>query len=308
MADSSTVRSSQRVVVAGSSGLIGTALVEALTKAGHPVTRLVRRDPSGPSEKRWDPSAGRIDASAIDGAWAVVNLAGEGIAESKWTDSHKKAVLDSRVQGTTLLARTIAASSNKPAVFASGSAVGFYGDRGDEWLTESAVVGSGFLADVVKAWEEAASASDIRTPLLRTGVVLTTKGAALKQQILPFKLGLGGRLGSGKQYLPWITLGDEVRAICHVLDTVSISGPVNLVAPNPATNAEFTKALGKALNRPTLIPIPLLPLRILYSAQMVKEMLLSGQRIRPGVLESTGFTFDHPQLGQALIDLLANGD
>ena len=146
----------------------------------------------------------------------------------------------------------------------------------------------------------------MRTPLLRTGVVLTTRGGALKQQLLPFKLGVGGRLGSGKQYLPWITLDDEVRAICHVLETASITGPVNLVAPNPATNVEFTKALGKALKRPTLIPIPLLPLRLLYGPQMVKEMLLSGQRIRPGVLESTGFTFDHPQLGQALTDLLAH--
>jgi uncharacterized protein len=249
--------------------------------------------------------AGTIDKLAIDGAWAVVHLAGEGIADAKWTDAHKRAVLDSRVQGTTLLANTIASVDRKPRVFASGSAVGFYGDRGDDVITEASGAGTGFLADVVLAWEVAATGTGVRTAYLRTGVVLSSLGGALKPQLLPFKLGLGGRLGTGRQYFPWITLGDEVRAIRHVLDTESISGPVNLVAPDAVTNAEFTKALGAALHRPTLLPIPLLPLKLRFGAEMVKEMMLGGARIQPTVLESTGFVFDHPTLADALASVLA---
>jgi uncharacterized protein len=306
MATSPSARSERRVVITGASGLIGRALVDALQAAGHPVTRLVRRAPTG-DDRSWDPAAGTIDKSAIEGAWAVVHLAGEGIADAKWTDAHKRSVLDSRVKGTTLLANTIASVDRKPSVFASGSAVGFYGDRGDEVLTEASAGGTGFLADVVQAWEAAAGGTGVRTAFLRTGVVLSTRGGALKPQLLPFKLGLGGRLGSGRQYFPWITLGDEVRAIRHVLDTEAISGPVNLVAPELVTNAEFTKALGSALHRPTLLPIPLLPLKLRFGAEMVQEMMLGGARIQPGVLESTGFVFEHPNLADALTSVLSVG-
>lgn len=302
----SALASSQRVVVTGSSGLIGTALCESLAASGHPVVRLVRSNP-GPGRALWDPTKGTIDRSALEGAWAVVHLAGEGIADAKWTDAHKAAVLTSRIQGTTLLAETIAGLTHKPAVFASGSAIGFYGDRDDQVLDEGSPAGTGFLADVVKAWEAAtasAAASGVRVVLLRTGIVLSTKGGALKQQLLPFKLGLGGRLGSGNQYLPWISLTDEIAAIEHVLKTDSLSGPVNLTAPQPVTNAQFTKALGGALKRPTFLPIPLTPLRVLYGKEMVKEMLLSSANVMPTKLVASGFSFVHTDLGTTLRYLL----
>lgn len=297
---------SRRVVVTGATGLIGTALVDALQGLGHPVTRLVRKNPTG-TDALWDPAAGTIDATAIEGAWAVVHLAGEGIGDAKWSPEHKRRVLDSRVKGTTLLAATIAAASQKPSVFASGSAIGFYGDRGDSTLDETSAPGSGFLADVVAQWERAAQPAidaSVRTAFLRTGVVLSTRGGALKQQLLPFKLGLGGRLGKGTQYLPWITIDDEVQAIIHVLTTASISGPVNLVSPNPVTNSAFTRALGKALKRPTLIPIPLLAIKVLYGEEMLREMLLSSVRLMPSVLTSSGFSFQHPTLDEALHHVL----
>jgi uncharacterized protein len=299
--------STRRVVVTGATGLIGTALVEALMKAGHPVTRLVRKNPSG-TDKTWDPAQGTIDATAIDGAWAVVHLAGEGIGDAKWSPEHKARVLDSRVNGTTLIAKTIAEAKNKPSVFACGSAIGFYADRGDELLDETATRGKGFLADVVTKWEECAKpAADVgvRTALLRTGVVLSTKGGALKQQLLPFKLGAGGRIGPGTQYVPWISITDEVRAIMHVLNTASISGPVNLVAPNPVTNSAFTKALGKAVHRPTLLPTPLLAIKVLYGEEMLREMLLASTRLDPAVLRATGFAFVHPSLDYALKQILS---
>lgn len=299
--------SNRRVVITGATGLIGTALVEALTKTGHPVTRLVRKNPTG-TDKLWDLTKGTIDPTAIDGAWAVVHLAGEGIGDAKWSPEHKARVLDSRVNGTTLIAKTIAEAKNKPSVFASGSAIGFYADRGEELLDETATRGTGFLADVVVKWEECAKAAvdaGVRTALLRTGVVLSTKGGALKQQLLPFKLGAGGRIGPGTQYLPWIAITDEIQAIIHVLNTPSISGPVNLVSPNPVTNSAFTKSLGKAVHRPTLLPTPLLAIKVLYGEEMLREMLLSSTRVDPAVLRSTGFTFEHPSLDSALKHILS---
>ncbi len=297
-----------RVVVTGASGLIGTALVASLTANGHRVTRMVRRAPSGTGEAQWDPTKGTIDAAALEGAWAVVHLAGEGIGDGKWTEEHKRKVLDSRVQGTTLLANTIAALKEKPTVFACGSAIGFYGDRGDDELTETSGVGSGFLADVVSKWEACAQPAEkagVRVAYMRTGIVQSVNGGALKQQLLPFKLGLGGRLGSGKQYLPWISLTDEVRAIEFVLNTPSISGPVNFSSPTPVTNAVYTKALGAALGRPTLIPIPLFPLKMMYGAEMVKEMLLSSTRMVPSKLLQAGFVFTHTGLESSLRDIIA---
>jgi uncharacterized protein len=299
--------STQRVIVTGASGLIGTALCAALSAAGHPVTKLVRRSP-GVGEAQWDPAAGTIDAAALDGAWAVVHLAGEGIGDAKWTAEHKAKVLGSRVTGTTLIASTIAGLTNKPSVFASGSAIGFYGDRGGETITEESSVGTGFLADVVRQWEACAQPAvqaGVRTVFLRTGIVMSTKGGALKAQLLPFKLGLGGRFGSGQQFLPWISIDDEVRAIIHCLTTESLRGPVNLTAPKPVTNAAFTKSLGAALHRPTLIPTPLFPVKLLYGAEMVKEMILSGADVRPTALLASGFTFNHPELGAALAHVLS---
>jgi uncharacterized protein len=304
---SDSPNSTRRVVITGATGLIGTALVEALATAGYPVTRLVRKNATG-TDKLWDPAKGTIDASAINGAWAVVHLAGEGIGDSKWSPEHKARVLDSRVNGTTLIAKTIAEATNKPSVFASGSAIGFYADRGDQLLDETATRGTGFLADVVVKWEECAKAAidaGVRTVYLRTGVVLSTKGGALKQQLLPFKLGAGGRIGKGTQYLPWISITDQVRAIIHVLNTTSIAGPVNLVSPNPVTNSVFTKALGKAVHRPTLLPTPLLAIKVLYGEEMLKEMLLASTRLDPAVLRATGFTFEHPSLDAALAQILS---
>lgn len=302
----SATNAQRRVVVTGSRGLIGTALVAVLGTAGHPVTRLVRSAP-GPGEALWDPAKGTIDAAAIDGAWAVVHLAGEGIAEKKWTDGQKAEILDSRTKSTTLLAQTMAACVNKPSVFASGSAIGIYGDRGEEILGDDATAGTGFLADVVAQWEACAQPAidaGIRTAFLRTGIVQSVHGGALKQQLLPFKLALGGRLGSGKQYLPWISITDEVRAILHVLNS-NLSGPVNLAGPAPVTNAVYTKALGSALHRPTLIPIPLFPLRAFYGAELVKEMLLSGARVMPNKLLADGFVFTHATVEACLGDVLA---
>jgi uncharacterized protein len=305
MSDSPT-SSSWRVAVTGSTGLIGTALCAHLRKNGHTVLRVVRRNATG-DDITWDPAAGTIETTKLEGVDAVVHLAGEGIAESKWTDDHKRKVMDSRVKGTTLLASTIAGLNNRPAVFASGSAMGYYGNTDDRDVTEASPAGNGFLSTVVKAWEESTRAAEdagVRTAHLRTGIVLSTKGGALKQQLLPFKLGAGGRMGSGKQYLPWISIVDEVRAIEHVIATASLRGPVNLTAPNPVTNLEFTKALGKALKRPTVLPTPLAPLKVLYGADMVREMLLEGSKVLPKALLDSGFEFTHTQLDATLRALL----
>ena len=302
-----TPRNGRRIALTGSSGLIGSALTERLQREGHTVTRLVRSNP-GPQDAVWDPASGTIDAASLDGVEAVVHLAGEGIADARWTAAHKRAVMDSRVQGTTLLASTLAALDAPPSVLVSGSAIGFYGDRGDEELDESSSRGTGFLADVVQAWEDstaAAQAAGIRVAHIRTGIVQSTRGGALKQQLLPFRLGVGGRIGSGHQWLPWISLGDEVSAIMHVLDTDSLSGPVNLVGPHPVTNAQYTKALGKALKRPTLLPIPLLAIKLRYGTEMVQEMLLSSARVLPGKLLGSGFAFADTDLLGTLRSLLS---
>ena len=298
------------VAVTGATGLIGTALCTSLRAGGHTVKRVVRANATG-NDVLWNPAAGTIDVASLEGVEVVVHLAGHGIGDGKWTDEHKQKVLDSRVQGTTLIAETIANMTTKPFVFASGSAIGFYGDRGSMMINEESPGGTGFLAELVAQWEACTAPAEragIRTAHLRTGIVLSTKGGALKQQLLPFKLGAGGRLGKGTQYLPWITITDEVRAIEHVLfgDVASpIEGPVNLTAPTPVTNAVFTKALGRALKRPTIIPIPLMPLKVLYGEEMVKEMLLSGANVLPAKLLDTGFTFRHPNIGAALTAVLA---
>jgi uncharacterized protein (TIGR01777 family) len=296
-----------KVAITGSTGLIGSALVRSLEADGHQVTRLVRGQPSGPRQVAWDPTGGVIDAAGLEGHDAAVHLAGAGLGDHRWTDDYKAKVLDSRVAGTSLLAETLASLDRPPAVLASGSAVGYYGDRGDEELTEASPPGTGFLAEVVQAWEAAAMPArqgGIRVALVRSGVVQSPQGGALKRLLLPFKLGLGGRIGSGRQWLSWVSLDDEVGAIRHVLGEESVSGPVNLTAPNPVTNAEFTRALGRVLHRPTLLPTPTPALQLVLGRELVSEMLLGGQRVLPAVLQASGYSFVHPSLEEALADMV----
>lgn len=297
-----------KVVVGGSHGLIGGALVAALVGNGHEVTRLVRNDQPGPGEAAWDPAAGTIEAEKLEGHDAAVNLGGVGIGDHRWTADHKRAVLDSRVQSTGLLARTLAELDSPPGVLASGSAVGFYGpDRGDEELTETSSNGGGFLADVVGRWEEAAApAADagIRVARMRSGVVLSADGGALKKQLLPFKAGIGGRIGTGRQWFSWISIDDEVRAITHILTTDEVRGAVNVTSPQPVTNVEFTATLARVLKRPAVIPVPTPALQLLFGKEMVEEMMLGGQRVLPTALQASGFDFAYPGLEQALRHLL----
>jgi uncharacterized protein len=294
-----------RVLVSGSSGLIGSALVTRLRHEGHEVVRLVRGAATAADEVRWDPAQGSIDlaglraAGPIDGA---VHLAGEGIGEKRWSDDQKRRILDSRVLGTTLLAETLAVLEPKPKVLVSGSAVGFYGLRGDEVLTEESASGDGFLADVTRQWEASARPAEqagIRTVVLRTGIVLSPKGGALGRLLPLIRLGLGGKLGSGRQWWSWISLEDEVRLILHCLAHDDIVGPVNATAPAPATNSEVVRALGRAAGRPTVLAVPTFALSLVMGGELTKEVIMAGQRALPTVAEATGFTFTHPDLDSA---------
>ncbi len=298
-----------RVLVTGSSGLIGGELVAELGRRGDEVTKLVRR-PAQPGEASWDPAAGTIESEKLQGHDAAVHLAGVGIGDHRWSDDHKRAVLDSRVKGTGLLARTLAGLTPPPKMLVSGSAVGYYGYESDQPLTEAAPRGAGFLADVVGAWEAAAAPAldaGIRVVFIRSGVVITAKGGALKKQLLPFKMGVGGRLGTGRQWLSWVSLDDEVAAIIHLLQTDAGPGPVNVTSPQPVTNAEFTATLARVLRRPAFMPVPNLALHGLFGREMTKEMLLGGQRVLPAALEASGFTFRHPGLEDALRATLSEG-
>jgi uncharacterized protein (TIGR01777 family) len=294
-----------RVLVSGSSGLIGSELVRRLQTEGHEVTRLVRRLP-GPGEAGWDPKEGTADASALEGHDAVVNLAGAGLGDHRWTESYKAEILNSRKEGTSLLAHTLAALERPPKVLASGSAVGYYGDRGDEELTEDSGAGAGFLADVVRQWEAATAPAEeagIRVVHLRSGIVQSPKGGSLGKLVLPFKLGLGGRIGSGRQWLSWVSIDDEVGGILHALRREDVRGPLNLTAPYPVRFGEYVKALGRAVGRPTVIPTPTLGLELLLGREMVREMLLGGQRVLPAKLRASGYQHRHPRLEGALADL-----
>lgn len=295
-----------RVLVSGSSGLIGTELVRRLQAEGHEVTRLVRRLP-GPGEAAWDPKEGTVDAPALEGHDAVVHLAGAGLGDHRWTDSYKAEILHSRKEGTSLLAGSLAELDRPPQVLASGSAVGFYGDRGDEELTEESGPGAGFLAEVVRHWEAATAPAEeagIRVVHLRSGVVQSPKGGSLGKLVLPFKLGLGGRIGSGRQWMSWISIDDEVGGILHALRREDLRGPLNLTAPHPVRFEEYVKALGQALGRPTVIPTPTLGLDLLLGREMVREMLLGGQRVLPAKLEASGYKHRHARLEGALAELL----
>lgn len=295
-----------RVVVTGASGLIGTALSSDLVAAGHDVVALVRRAPrptvaGRPSEVQWDPAQGRLPAAAFDAADAVVNLAGAGIGDHRWTDSYKRTILDSRIGATELVARAIAALDRPPAVLLSGSAIGVYGDRGDEPLDERSVPGSGFLADVCRRWEAAtgpAADAGVRVAHLRTGIVLTPTGGALRKQLPLFRFGLGGRFGNGRQWQSWISLDDEVRAIVHLL-SCGLHGPVDLTAPNPVTNREFARALGSALHRPALLPVPAFGPKLVLGSELAGSLLFHSQRVLPRALEADGFAFTHPTIDRA---------
>lgn len=295
-----------QVVVTGASGLIGRALVAALSGRGDDVVRLVRRAPAGPDEARWDPAAGTVDADAFAGAGAVVHLAGAGIGDHRWTPARRAEIRSSRVSGTDLVAHTLAAKA-PGAVLVSGSAIGVYGDRGDEVLDEASLPGRGFLAEVCQAWEDAtisASEAGCRVVLLRTGVVLATTGGVLARQLPLFRLGLGGPLGNGRQWLSWITLADEVGAILHAIDHDGLAGPVDATAPNPVTNREFTSALARAAHRPALLPVPRAALRVALGPGLADEAILASQRVLPSRLLASGYQFADPVLADALAAML----
>lgn len=294
-----------RILVSGAGGFIGGVLSRALRQAGHEVVVLTRGEPR-PGALHWDPQAGELDSAGLEGLEAAVHLAGEGIGDRRWSQAHKARVRDSRILGTTLLARTLAQLEQPPSVLLSASAIGYYGDRGDEVLTESAPAGGGFLASVVEAWEESTSAArqaGIRVLTMRSGLVLDPAGGMLQRQLIPFRLGLGGRIGSGRQYWSWITLEDEVRAMLYLLES-DLSGPVNLTAPHPVTNAEFTAALAAVLSRPGLLPVPAAALELVLGKEMATELLLFSQRVVPSKLEAGGFAWRHAKLEGALRALL----
>jgi len=291
-------------LISGATGFIGGALVESLRADGHKILRLTRHSAAARDRVRWDPEAGQIDRAALTAAGidVVINLAGEPIAQ-RWTESRKRRIWDSRVLGTGALARALAELHTKPRVFVSGSAIGYYGaHRGDEVLDERSAAGIDFLSETAKAWERAAGpASDagIRTVSSRTGVVLGAHGGALAKMLLPFRLGMGGRLGNGKQWMSWISLEDTVRALRFLADATSLTGPVNLVAPAAVSNADFTRALGRVLRRPALIPVPAFVLRLLFGT-MADNTVLASQRVVPEKLTGAGFEFRHPLLEDAL--------
>jgi len=296
-----------RILISGSHGLVGSALIELLTRNGHEIVRLVRHEPkSGAAEVLWNPEKGIIDKERLEGFEAVVHLAGENIAEGRWTSEKKRAILESRVKGTTLLSETLATLKTPPAVLLSATAIGYYGNRGDELLTETSAPGNDFLAHVCQQWENAtkpASEKGIRTVLSRFGIILDANGGALAKMLTPFQMGVGGRIGNGKQWMSWIALDDVAGAIQFMLRDRFVNGPVNFVAPHPVTNAEFTKTLGSVLSRPTFIPVPAFGVRLAFG-EMADALLLSSQRVVPEVLQARGFAFAWPRLELTLKHLL----
>ncbi len=292
-----------KIAVTGASGLVGSALVPVLTAADHEVIRLVREAP-GEGEGHWNPASG-IESGALQGIDAVVHLAGENIAEGRWTAEKKERIRESRVQGTEAVAQSMAAMEQSPPTLICASAIGYYGDRGHTELTEVSGAGEGFLPDVCKEWEAAAGPAieaGVRVVHLRLGVVLSTEGGALAKMLTPFKMGVGGKIGDGNQYMSWISIEDVTSAVLHAL-TTDLSGPANTVAPEPVTNKEFTKALGRALHRPTIFPMPGFAARLAFG-EMADALLLASSRVLPARLEETGFTFRHGTIDVALGDLL----
>jgi uncharacterized protein (TIGR01777 family) len=296
-----------KVAITGVSGLLGSALVPFLREGGHEVLRLVRRAPKAKDEARWDPAAGTIDASALEAADAVVNLSGENLAGGRWTEQRKDLLRSSRLGPTRLLAETLARLKTKPKALVSVSAIGYYGNRGDAWLTEAEPAAGDFLGRLSSEWESAAqpaAAAGIRVVHPRLGVVLSPAGGALGKMLLPFKAGLGGVLGPGTQYMSWIAIDDVLGAFRHLLEGEGLAGPVNTVAPEPVTNAVFTKTLGRVLGRPTVAPAPGFALRLAFG-EMADATLLSSARVRADRLLAGGYSFRFPTLEGALRHVLA---
>ena len=300
-----------KVIVTGSTGLVGRALVRSLLADGHEVTRLVRGDSQafrapGTAAARWDPERGEVDAQALEGHDAAVHLAGENVGEGRWDEEKKRRIMESRVKGTTLLASALAGLNAKPGVLVSASATGFYGDRGPEILREESASGSDFLSEVCREWEKGtlqASHAGIRVVHLRIGVVLAGEGGALQKMLTPFKLGLGGKIGGGGQYVSWITLEDLVGVIRRAIEDESLRGPVNTVAPQPLTNEEFTKAIGRALGRPTFFAMPAFAARLAFG-ETADALLLASTRVEPARLKEAGHQFKHPEIDGALRSVL----
>ena len=295
-----------RIAVSGASGLIGSALVPSLEAAGHDVVRLVRRRAASARELEWDPAAGTLDATALAGIEGAVHLSGATIGR-RWTKARKAEIRESRVKSTAFLSETLASVEPQPSVLVCAGGVGIYGDRGDEILTEDSELGSGFLSEVGRAWEgacEPARTAGLRVVNLRGGIVLSRQGGALARLLTPFRLGLGGRVGSGRQWWSWIAIDDLVRAIRFALEG-TLAGPLNVVSPNPVTNAQFAKALGKALGRPTVFPFPAFAAKAIFG-EMAEEALLTGQRALPARLLDAGFDFDYPHVGTALEHALSD--
>ena len=290
----------QRIAISGSSGLIGTALVGHLKSEGHTVQRLVRRAPVASDEVQWDPQTGYVDLTALEGINAVIHLAGVGVGDKRWSKKYKSEILNSRLMGTTAIAKAVA--ELKPQVFISASAIGWYGESGNRAVVESDRVGDDFLAAVCREWESAADlAGDVRTVKIRPGLVLDPTGGALGKMLPLFRLGFGGKLGSGKQWWSWITLHDQIRAIEFALEH-PISGPVNLTSPNPVTNQEFTSALARALHRPAVFPAPAIALKIAMGGFSTE--VLGSKKVMPHILQEAGFTWDYPHITDALNELV----
>ncbi|MDZ7289650.1 MAG: TIGR01777 family oxidoreductase [candidate division KSB1 bacterium] len=295
------------ILVTGSTGMLGTMLIDSARAAGHRITRLVR-SPLQSSEPavHWNPEAGILNAGDLEGFDAVFHLAGESIAGGRWTRAKKAKILGSRVQGTRLLSETLAQLAKPPKVFVSASAIGYYGNRGNEILREESASGTGFLPEVCQAWEKAANPArqkGIRVVHPRMGVILSSQGGALAKMLLPFKLGLGGVMGNGRQYWSWVSLEDVIGVFQHMLTTEELDGPVNVVAPNPVTNREFTKVLGRVLSRPTVFPLPAFAIKLVLG-EMAQALLLDSARVEPAKLLATGYKFKHADLESALRHLL----
>ncbi len=297
------------IAITGAGGLVGRALVPFLTTGGDEVVRLVRRDPSSEDEVAWSPADGTVDTRGLRGVDAVVHLAGEGIADGRWNAAKKERIRASRVDGTAAIAKAIASMDEPPRVLVCASAIGFYGDRGDEELTEDSAAGTGFLPEVCQAWEDAAAPAreaGIRVVNLRIGIVLSARGGALHKMLTPFKLGAGGVIGSGDQWMSWIAIDDVLGAIRHAIAQEQMTGPVNVVAPQPVTNRTFTKTLGRVLRRPTVLPLPAFAVRLVFG-QMGEDLLIAGQRVLPRRLAAHGYALQYTDLETALRHQLGKG-